>query len=62
MLLISLQPAPKTLPSSCEDAKDFLLNASVVRSGMGALSQLNPSLLFAQAPNVPEFHHNISCL
>lgn len=61
--LLLLKRAPKcfsfhcsqhpTLPSSCEDAKDFLLNASVVRSGMGALSQLKPSLLFAQAPKLP---------
>lgn len=53
------------LPSSCEDAKDFLLNTSAVRTGMGTLSQLNPSPLCAQAPrlpHVPEFHHNISKL
>lgn len=53
------------LPSSCEDAKDFLPNTSAVRTGMGTLSQQNPSPLFAQAPrrpHVPEFHHNISKL
>lgn len=61
--LLLLERAPKcfsfhcsqhpTLPSSCEDAKDFLLNANAVRSGMGTLGQLNPSLLFAQAPRLP---------
>lgn len=54
-----------TLPSSCEDAKDFLLNTSAGRAGMGTLTQLNQTLLFAQAPvcsHVPEFHHNISKL
>lgn len=42
------------LPSSCEDAKDFL-NTSVGRTGMGTLSQLNPSPLFAQAPKLPPY-------
>lgn len=53
------------LPSSCADAKDFFLNTSAVRTVMGALSQLNPSLLFPQAPgwsHVSEIHRNVSKL